>query len=100
MEGAEGPRNEQQKIRKTSKLSGKPLYIISRVSTLLSNSDAQTEHFLISWIYMNFLFDHNKRAGFFKYFQNSWDFLYVNLRDKEMLRLAQKFVTKGVLKIA
>ena len=89
-----------KKLRKPPKLSGKPLYIISRVSTLLSNSDVQTEHFLISWIYMNFLFDHNKRAGFFKYFQNSWDFLYVNLRDKEMLRLAPRIVTKGVLNIA
>ena len=89
-----------KKFAKSPKLSGEPLYIISRVSTLLSNPHAQTEHFLISWIYMNFLFDHNKRAGFFKYFKNSWDFLYVNLRDKEMLRLATRIVTKGVLNIA
>ena len=38
---------------------------------------------------MNFLIGHNQGAGIYKYFQNSWDCLYVdvNPRDKEMLRL-------------
>jgi len=38
---------------------------------------------------MNFLIGHNLGAGIYKYFQNSWDCLYVdvNPRDKEMLRL-------------
>ena len=39
---------------------------------------------------MNFLIGHNQGAGIYKYFQNSWDCLYVdvNPRDKEMLRLS------------